>query len=214
MRRIKLLEIFSFFQENRKKIAKIIVALFIIVVAFMTVWPMIKHMRNFSVDDWAAVAAIGQVIGALATAAAVFVALKPKKPKIDIDFKMLDSNDEDEFVAKIHIFNISESIAIVHELKISLDKIPNSDLVSESYNSLKNDFRDYRDPISILPYQREVIEISASGMLWGVGHILDAPNEETKDRHIKITIIVNEKKFIFKTKYTYQKYYDTFTSNI
>lgn len=142
------------------------------------------------------------------------MALKPKKPKIDIDFKMLDSNDEDQFVAKIHIFNISESIAILHELKISLDKIPYSDLVSESYNSLKNDFRDYRDPISILPYQRDVIEISPDAMLWGIGHMLDAPSEETKDKLIKITIVVNEKKFVIKTKYTYQEYYDAFTGNI
>ena len=214
MWKITYLSIKSFIQENKKVITKIIVALITIVVALIIAWPIIRYIRNFNVDDWAVVAAIGQVIGALATAAAVFVALKPKKPKIDIDFKMLDSNDEDQFVAKIHIFNISESIAILHELKISLDKIPDSDLVSESYNSLKNDFRDYRDPISILPYQRDVIEISPDGMLWGIGHMLDAPSEETKDKLIKITIVVNEKKFVFKTKYTYQEYYDAFTGNI
>lgn len=203
-----------YFQENKKNIIQFLAALIVIIVAVRTVSPIIKCLSGLSDNDWMVIGVLGQFIAAIATTAAVLVALKPKKPRIDIDFKMLDSNSDDRFVAKIHIFNTSESIAIIHELKISLDKTPNSDLVVESFNSLKNGFRDFRDPISILPYQRDVIEISSHGMLWGIGEMIDAPNEDTKDRKIRISIVVNEKKFVFKTKYTYQEYYNVFTGNI
>jgi len=169
---------------------------------------------KLSNDDWVAIAAIGQVLGALATTVAVIIVLLPKKPKIEIDFKLLESNNNDSHVAKIYIFNISETIAIIHEIKISLENYPDLDLVYESFNSLKSGFRDYRDPISILPYQRDVIEFNPSAMLWGIGHTIDEPDDNTREENIVITIIVNGKKFATKTDISYETYFNTFTHNI
>ncbi|WP_312700195.1 hypothetical protein [Sedimentibacter sp.] len=206
--------------DKLKKVVFIILALigFITIISYSIGYRLVIESRL--IPDWNAIETIIQVMIAIATLLAVYVAIEPSKIKLSVNFYMLYNSYANLSLAssnpKLLITNVCNrtvvlnSIAILHGNTNHININLFSDQVERPFILKINDKDfDKPQPIVINPGQTVVIEFSVVGLNYIFGHFCDPPSgkEELDLMFIRITESFG-KTIKFNTNITYKQYYN------
>lgn len=168
--------------------------------------------------NWEAIDTIANVIAAIATFAAVFVALYQDKTRLIVCFNIAQSSLYTDKLNKttLVVSNISNKNVVIRYIQFYFKNILafGIDTLTENnyceIEKINNEEIVYIKPIIINPNNTSNIEFNSTRLFYWFGHAIDCPDE--KNSHYNMKIILTDtigEKYVQYPNITFRQYYES-----